>query len=276
MENPARPNRTFTDQPLNHSKLASFLGDPAFPKIAFDSTRGGKILLCQDLYKQYSRLQFSKQQNRPDAIAGLEKRLIETLNVRGGFGVFDDPKHPGLLRRSLLWHRAVEECDSLEAINFTSRICPPTWSWMMYKGAIEYLGELPFDEIEWERHDVLSPWENAEAKWHSSDDTSSSLGLSVHDRNFTWGMPVSTEEAMMVLDIPPRTGGPDPSIKCVVLGRLRGPPRQARDTRHFVLFVAESKRRPARKTRVLTRLGAGYLPGSWIKLDEPGPLAELQ
>lgn len=249
------------------------MGDPAFPKIAFESTRGGKILLCQDLYRQYSRLRFSKQQDRPDAIAGLEKRLIETLNVHGGFGIFDDPKHPGLLRRSLLWHRAVDECASLEAISFAPRTCPPTWSWMMYKGGIEYC-ELPFDKVEWD-DDVLSPWESAQAKWHSSDDTSSSLGLSVNARNFTWGITVSREEAMMVLDIPPQTDGPDPLMKCVVLGRLRGPPRKAHDTKHFVLFATDSKRRTAGRRRVLTRLGAGYLPGSWIKLDEPGSLAEL-
>lgn len=267
--------RSLTDQLLSHSKLASFLGDPAFPKIAFESTRGGKILLCQDLYKQYSRLNFSKQQDRPDAIAGLEKRLIETLNVRGGFGIFDDPKHPGLLRRSLLWHRAVDECDTLEAINFASRICPPTWSWMMYKGGIDYLGELPFNEVEWDQDGVLSPWESAQAKWHSSDDTSSSLGLSVHARNFTWGMPVATEKAMMVLDIPPQTEGPDPSMKCVVLGRLKRLTRNSDSAKHFVLFVTETKRRKARRGRVLTRLGAGYLPGSWIKLDEPVSLAEL-
>jgi hypothetical protein len=49
---------------------------------------------------QYSRLLFSRIEDRPIAIAGLEKRLIGAFGTQGGFGVFAAPD--GLLQRSLL------------------------------------------------------------------------------------------------------------------------------------------------------------------------------
>ncbi|KAJ9148868.1 hypothetical protein NKR23_g4690 [Pleurostoma richardsiae] len=121
------------------NKLASFLGDPNFPQvIALSSSRGEKIRLYEDLYKQYSRLEFSWLADRAVAIAGLEKRLIRDFN-NGGYGVFDDGR--GLLHRSLLWRRGVDQ-PSLSRIVFPlGRRSAPTWSWMGYNGGIDYFSD---------------------------------------------------------------------------------------------------------------------------------------
>ncbi|KKY39056.1 putative tol-like protein [Diaporthe ampelina] len=75
-----------------NNKLASFLGDPNFPsKLSNDATtRGEKIRVYENIYRQYTRLQFTHISDRPIAIAGLEKRLIRDLRAEGGYGVFDD------------------------------------------------------------------------------------------------------------------------------------------------------------------------------------------
>ncbi|KAF3766598.1 HET-domain-containing protein, partial [Cryphonectria parasitica EP155] len=133
--------------------LASFLGDPNFPKVAIESSRGGKILFHQSLCKQYSRLAFTRQTDRPVAISGLEKRLVQSFGVSGGYGVLNDTKNPGMLRRSMLWHRA-SDCTTLRRISF-ARSAPPTWSCMSYEGPIDY-PDLPFAQVEWEQCDIQS------------------------------------------------------------------------------------------------------------------------
>jgi len=118
-----------------NSELASFLSDPNFPekitsKITF---KGERIIFFQDLYKQYSRLAFTRWEDRPIAIAGLQNRLIYDLKTQGGFGIFDDGQ--SLLRRSLLWQRGKDE-HVLRNITFPPErnISIPTWSWMAYEG----------------------------------------------------------------------------------------------------------------------------------------------
>lgn len=133
------------------NKQAAFLGDPNFPRLAEMETKGGKILLSQKLYEQYSRLAFTYEQDRPIAIAGIEERLCRAFDSRGGYGVFEK-----YLGRSILWQRADEE-PTLGKIDFSKeRGQIPSWSWMAYMGAVNLL-ELPFGKIEW-TSDYQSPW----------------------------------------------------------------------------------------------------------------------
>jgi hypothetical protein len=81
------------------SNLADFLGDPKFPEKAMRKRRGWKIAYFQDLYKQYSRLQFTRIEDRAIAILGLENRLRVAYGVHGGFGIFDDGPDGGLFHR---------------------------------------------------------------------------------------------------------------------------------------------------------------------------------
>ncbi|ROW10439.1 hypothetical protein VMCG_01821 [Cytospora schulzeri] len=253
-----------------HNTLESFLGDPAFPKIAMESSHGGKIRLYQDLYMQYSRLAFTHQQDRPVAIAGLEKRLIHNFGVRGGFGIFDGDD-PGQLRRSLLWHRA-SDVATLEPIDFMSdrglasgTKAPPTWSWMAYKGGIEYL-DLPFGQVEWEEGDVLPV-----GTWNSKEGSASDLGLSVVARSFNAN--VATAAGEFIYDVPGQTSGLSAALKCIVLGRLQS--RQSSTRTHFVLLVTTGSSPVARGGKVYHRVGVGSVPGSWIQLDGPAKIGRM-
>ncbi|KAI0188937.1 hypothetical protein EV127DRAFT_409181 [Xylaria flabelliformis] len=157
------------------NEQAAFLGDPNFPLRAMESTKGTKTLFYQLLYKQYSRLKFSQITDRRLGIAGLEQRLIKDFKVDGGFGVFQAPpgraKDQGYFGRSLLWKRGE---DMLTMIDYSKARPPasvPSWSWMAYKGGIDYMEDplLPFNEVVWETKEIKSPWNvtHSSQSWHT-------------------------------------------------------------------------------------------------------------
>jgi hypothetical protein len=259
--------------PTTISTLASFIGDPNFPEVAIKSSRGGKIRLYQDLYIQYSRLKFTRISDRPIAIAGLEKRLIHDFNTYGGFGVFDDGR--GLLRRSLLWHRGSDE-STLERIVFPAdrQMIIPTWSWMAYKGGIDYL-ELPFDGVDWEEEEIRSPWTpGSRGVWHTGDQAGI-VELSAVAREFDF-TGTTGPESKIIYDNPARSSGPNQPVKCVVVGRLKGAGQNERNKMHYVLLVTTNPSQVTRGGQVCERVGVGHVLGRWIKLDQPGTLVKIQ
>lgn len=248
------------------------------------STHGGKIRLFQDLYSKYSRLELSHDTDRPVAIAGIEKHLIFSFNVRGGFGVLDDGRR-GLLWRSLLWQRARDTRSGLKRIEFQSLkgaaaaiIPPPSWSWMAYTGAIDYL-DLPFNEIDWEEHDICSRWSRgAGVSWtYSGDYLTCPLELTVHGRSSDFQAARTSDNASIVFDDPDRTDELEPSIKCVVLGMLKGQAKESRETRiHYVLLVTPTPSRDGGSSLIYTRVGVGYLPGALIDFRKQVVYGELR
>ena len=260
----------------SRSTLASFLGDPVFPEVAIQSSRGAKILLYQDLYTQYSRRAFTHIEDRPIAIAGLEKRLIHSFNTWGGFGVFDDGRL-GLLRRCLLWCRGADET-SLERIQFDGthgirQMAVPTWSWMGYKGGIDYL-DLPFNGVEWDEKALRSPWTLGVGMWHT-DSQPGFVELSALVRDFD----VQAAAGLgfkIIYDVPAKRDGPRPGLKCVILGRLQSPNLAVADRTHYVLWVALSATQASGLEQIYERVGVGYMPGSAIRLDQPGEAVKIR
>lgn len=243
------------------SNMAAFLGDPNFPAktAGTRSSRGEKIRLYQDLYMQYSRLAFSRIEDRPIAIAGLEKRLIREFGTNGGFGVFDDGK--GLLQRGLLWRRGEK---NLERIDFPSDwfMPVPSWSWMAYKGGIDYV-DPPFGEIEWEHQEIRSPWSARESKTlHSTASVPLKQTLTVVARDFALGKPEDKSSAIFY-DIAGQTDGQN--TKCVVVGRHKSGVL-ASDKLHYVLLIRTKRS----KTHEYERVGVGYMPGRMIALSGQG------
>lgn len=241
-----------------------------------EANHGGKIRLFQGLYRRYSRLGFSHYQDRPVAIAGLEKRLISSLLLRGGFGMLDDTGS-GLLRRSLLWSRAEDE-ENLDTITFSGTDGkppktdpPPTWSWMAYKGAIEYL-DPPFAQVEWETKDIISPWATNElGTWSYSRDISvEPRTLKVIARNFDAAAAATDDTANIIIDTPSSIPFPGSGLKCVILGRLRSESGEAPDgRRHFVMLVKPTGSE-AKGPHTYLRAGVGFMPGGFIDLDGTG------
>ncbi|KAK8062587.1 serine/threonine protein kinase [Apiospora hydei] len=279
------------------SNLSAFLGDPRFPQKAVEGRRGMKIAYFQDLYKQYSRLEFTRMEDRAVAILGLENRLRKAYRTDGGFGIFDDGADGGLFHRSLLWRRGIEqEKPDMRSIIFplerrrgTAEV--PKWSWMAYEGPIDYLLEPPFDEeMEWETRDIRPPWSRHQHQTSqrqqpgsllSAERRSATAPLDHHGKASVPTLAVVARdfnvvgfrggEVQVLYDADRSASDGGGKAQCVVVARTKsGESRQAK--RHYVLIVvAELKSSPAGLGTGLKyhRVGVGYMLGKFIAWDKP-------
>ncbi|KAI1421302.1 heterokaryon incompatibility protein-domain-containing protein [Xylaria sp. FL1777] len=252
---------------------AALLGDPKFPKVATDSSKGGRIRLYEHLYKQYSSLQFTRIHDRPLAIAGLEQRLIRAFDTQGGYGVFT--RYFG---RGLLWQRDVASAPAgMKPIKFpkSQKYQVPSWSWMAYEGAITFM-DLPFGEISWEDKEIHSPWStrtpfltsssrsinSSNTTWYTTS-TKERIDLTVIARDFSASL-----DTHIIYD-----SGEAPKnrvVKCVIVGRRKTKVRIDDEQIHYVLVVAQKG-----GAGIYERIGVGSLPGSSITLEGAGLLAQV-
>ncbi|KAB5566321.1 hypothetical protein GE09DRAFT_1272843, partial [Coniochaeta sp. 2T2.1] len=245
--------------------LSAFLGDPNFPQIIQKAAQGEKILRYQDLYKRYSRLGLSNDFDRPMAIDGLQRRILDALRTQGGFGVFDEgDRKKGLLRRSLLWYRA-DESEGLKRISFPSKraiSAVPSWSWMAYMGAIEYISP-PFNGVAWEK--LVSPWSGG-VDGARTEGAEGGIAIVGEARSYDpfKGLDPTVEEqerGFLVFDEPGHSE--QRTTLCVVLGTEKAVPRQeARCYLILVRLVVAAKDRQG--ASIYERVGAGWLPGRCI------------
>ncbi|KAF2176066.1 hypothetical protein K469DRAFT_700459 [Zopfia rhizophila CBS 207.26] len=256
-----------------HNNMADFLGDPQFPNKAMRTTsRALKILYFQDLYHQYSRLNFSRIEDRPIAITGLEKRLQRAFGTQGGYGIFDDGLDGGLFHRSLLWQRGEDEATLMPIFFPLERnIKVPTWSWMAYKGGIEY-GDPPFQTADWETDDIRPPWSRGATEHLDSahDDTEMALPATVRDFTVAGR---KADEVRLVYDTE-RTASDGRRPQCVIVARSKEG-KTDRDKRHYVLIVISNGASTARGDRIYKRVGVGFMLGKYISLDKPGIAARI-
>ncbi|KAG4432452.1 hypothetical protein IFR05_012067 [Cadophora sp. M221] len=249
------------------NQLVSFLGDPNFPSkiVSEKSDRGERIRLYEDFYRQYSRLEFTRWSDRPIAIAGLQKRVLRDLDVRGGFGVFDDNR--SFLQRSLLWKKDKDD-SVLERIKLESGapIAVPSWSWMGYKNPIEYL-DLPLGGVDWTPDEIVSPWATMRVTSKPVEENTVAP-LKATARTFTFGK--STDVGFDIsYDAAKPTAVEEKSLRCVVLGRDRTRfPRD--DTTHYVLVLKPVTSATGDKESIYERAGAGSMSGRFIdwRVDE--------
>ncbi|KAJ4290397.1 hypothetical protein N0V90_010613 [Kalmusia sp. IMI 367209] len=272
-----------------HNNMADFLGDPNFPVKAMTESRGLKISYFKDLYQTYSRLDFTREYDRPFAIAGIEKRLQAAYNTKGGYGIFDDGPDGGLFHRSLLWKRGEKAKDAdndatekktdnkvvMQLIDFPAErnIRVPSWSWMAYTGGIDYT-DPPFQTAEWVKDEISPPWTRGE-DWAWSTESAPQthdIALSVLVRNFSVARK-SKDEVELTYDIE-RTASDGQRTQCVIVARSRVE-KLAADKTHYVLLVAPEKTLTKRGDKVYRRVGAGFMPGKYIALDEPGIPAKI-
>lgn len=226
---------------------------------------------------QYSRLGFTRDYDRPLAIAGLEKRLIQAFGTYGGFGIFDDGL--GLLRRSLLWHRNSTGA-TLERIGFPKdwKMRVPSWSWMAYNGGIRYL-DLPFQEVDWFEEDLRSPWRTSgsDATWHTGDqDVNAELYAVAKDIDLDRIDGTSKKEDARIIydtpDVAKWSNAAKSHLKCVIMGRRRNLAQTERERIHYFLLVQEALPRGSSRLdrQIWQRVGVGYALGTRISLDNGG------
>ncbi|KAI0908761.1 hypothetical protein F4823DRAFT_639853 [Ustulina deusta] len=252
------------DLEIQHSRKASFLGDPNFPRSVDQFAKGLRIEIFQDLYERYSRLALSYPSDRPIAIRGLESRLINTFGTSGGVGIFDIYLH-----RSLLWQRAG---DTLKSITSFRDAPVPSWSWMAYDGPVRYL-TVPFGEVTWSEN-IISPFSkdssrNAVVSGAFRGDkviATSPLELEAP----VWNL-LDAESGQRIMDDPGRAF--DQPIQCVVLGKSKMPPVDESQV-HWVLLV--HPRKVADNVALYERAGVGVLRKRHIAFDGPQERRRIQ
>jgi hypothetical protein len=272
-----RPVRVFYSK-LTHirSNMADFLGDPKFPAKSMRANRAEKIAYFQGLYKQYSRLNFTRYDDRPFAIAGLEKRLQNAFGTRGGYGIFDDGDKPngGLFHRSLLWQRGEEPGDAecLTPIDFPPErnIKVPSWSWMAYKGGIDFM-DPKFQSADWETEELHPPWtyKHNHNVAVPAPPPEQEVAITATVRNFDVAGR-QAHEVKFSYDTERRTASNGQRAQCVIVAKGRES-RSDRDRKYFVLLVTPV---PGREG-VYERVGVGVMLGKFIRLDGEGVAAKM-
>lgn len=245
------------------SPAASFLGDPNFPQgIMNGADRGQKILHFQKLYQDYSRLGLTLPADRPVAVAGLQERILNALNARGGFGVFDEEKPEnhgrGLLRRSLLWCRG-SDIATLRPIEFPPEhaiLKPPSWSWMAHNGGIDYVSP-EFGRVDWGA--INSPW-------FPEVEDKISLIMEASDYHVEG---CQDGQCKIVLDEPDKHSQ-TAAGKCVIMGTERPGEGSALSSdaqrKHFILVIKETVK-DGKGECIYERIGAGYLLGGCLRSE---------
>ncbi|KAI0541834.1 HET-domain-containing protein [Xylaria digitata] len=255
-----------------HNNMSDFLGDPNFPNKAVSVQRGLRIRYFQDLYKQYSRLNFTHIEDRPFAIEGLENRLRTAYETGGAYGIFDDGLGKGLFHRSLLWQRGEDEpAPGLLRIVFPlgRRVAVPTWSWMAYRGGIDYV-DPPFDQTVWEKEDIHPP--------RIKSNTSSLHGNARMELLATvrwFNTPDHQDgELKLVYD----TGENKPSgmrLQCVVVAKSKEG-QTFQEKKCYVLLVSPLDTPVDGGYHIYERVGAGAMLGRFISFNEPSQQVKIR
>jgi len=272
------------------NKLASFLGDPAFPSLALSGNRGEEIRWYQELYAQYSRLGLSHDVDRPIAIRGLESRLITAFEKKypafeGAHGVLADGPTGGLLHRSLLWRRGMKKGDKrvLEHIHFPSgHGGAPTWSWMAFRGGIDFI-QVEGSTVDWLPLELYPlrrmDGEAFTPKLREKGTPLRPTMVIARAREFTSAVHLrggGRDTLTNVTYDAPGTTTAGRVFKCVIVGREKG--EEGKDGKakvHFVLIVTPTPRRggmgASRDLKTYKRVGAGSMLGrSILGLDGEG------
>jgi hypothetical protein len=214
-----------------------------------------RIELFQSLYKRYSNLSLSFDKDRPIAIRGLEKRLIQTLKTTGGYGVFDCYLH-----RCLLWQNSGDPLKRIESFH-DEKI--PSWSWMACTGGIEYLS-IPFGGVLW-TEDIQSPFRVVEKEEAMHDKIRRKpVEIVARARRL-----VDCPAESLILDDTSRDF--EGSMRCVVLGTEKEAVSN-RPMKHYVLIVSAVSKKEA---DLYERVGVGVVEEAQIARDVPAEVIRI-
>lgn len=142
-------------------------------------------------------------------------------------------------------------------IQFSPATEVPSWSWMSNQGGIDYL-DAPFNEVNWEREEVRSPWDQKlfqQSSWHTAD-RSGGTKLTAIAREFD-----NSAEDAIIYDRGSKPGEQD--LKCVVIGRSKSG-ENIYLKMYYLLIIGKSD------DQKWERVGVAKLMGKDIALNRGG------
>lgn len=182
------------------------------------------------------------------------------MQVKGEFGMFDDPKAPGLLRRSLLWHRG-KHIPRLTRIEFLPEQTPaPSWSWMAWAGTKTddftcTPGGINYFHTQFERYD----WKDVRMSW-SQGGFDGEYALSAEASQYDCSR-AEKEKFRFIGDT--RHGSASFKDACVVLGVQVGTLKYV-ERRHYVLLIERTGRMQSNGIKQWERIGSSHLLGEFL------------
>ncbi|OXV05317.1 hypothetical protein Egran_06915, partial [Elaphomyces granulatus] len=229
---------------------SSFLADPNFPQSAFSYYKGMRIRFFQNIYEQYSRLDFTIVTDRSAALAGLEERLARTYETHGSFGILER-----FLHRSLMWQRAGDA--PMTKVRYSKDRNVPSWSWMAVEGPIQYM-DIPFDGVNWSE-DIRSPFKQLVGVIGSQYDIAGDIDAIARDLV----LPLQGADVQVVFDQP---GGTQPRVlKCVVVAKEKVD-RVTDLQKYYVLLVRSI--RASQGSKEYERTGVATVRRRHVSLNE--------
>lgn len=232
-----------------YSPQSHFLGDSNFPHFALQFYKDERTRLLQHFYTTYSALALSRETDRPQAIAGLQRRIARVFKSDVGHGVFW--RWPA---RTLLWCAA--RPGSLSSIDYDDNSAkPPSWSWMAYSGRIAFL-DIDFGGVDWTEYGRGPP----DAPYWA---------LELKARELRVEVSVLRNRAVLDVERPEALGD---SWRCVVLGK-EDVGRDGNEDVHYVLLIRPVTRRsfPLRSDQpeeYYERVGVASLLGTNLGIEE--------
>jgi hypothetical protein len=261
----------FSLQPLllttQCSQKASFLGDSNFPYSIAAYKEGKTLQLYQDLYEKYTTFGLSYPTDRPRAIAGLEKRLMDALECAGGYGIFQSKKldEDSHFHRNLLWHRQRSK-PTLKRLKFELHQGEvPSWSWMAFEGEIRYMN-VPFGDIE-RAGDIVSPFETLTVgKLYPDIYPTRPAELQAP----VYALAVENPDEV-ILDEPHRELARP--LECVIVGKSK---TLTNDQQTYYALIVHALRKEDGELDIYERVGVAYLKMKEIRLDQSGKCVRIR
>ncbi len=186
------------------------------------------------------------------AILSLAEALAEALDTKVHYGIFKR-----FLHRSLLWQPARNT--PLTQIDYKAppSKAPPSWSWMAYRGQIQYL-PIRFGDVEWDDSVRLVKVEANDAVTSPEDD---GYVLEARVRRVVLDGK-DNEVGQLYFDTQP--GNVLPEVRCAIMGREKTGAKDGNRI-YYVVFVTERATQLGRGK--FKRVGIGSIEKRFILFD---------
>jgi hypothetical protein len=186
------------------------------------------------------------------------------MQVEGGFGILEDAKFKGTLRRSLLWHRGSDT----PSLNRIKNVKAPSWSWMAYSGGEDMNGKRYAGGIDYFMPDFAgNEWEDIQSPWSIPKKTGPDNTITANGWEYDIavdGVMSDPEICNIIYDVPAEEG--KQKTRCVVVGIQDGD-EQRRERKHYVVVIRATEEPDGEGSVLYERVGAGFMPGKCMEGD---------
>jgi hypothetical protein len=199
------------------------------------------------LFEEYSKRSLTLAADKCIAISGLEHRIARARGCESRYGIF-----LAYLHRNILWQRPDKK---LERIEYRKQHVP-SWSWMAYKGGLEFI-HIPWYDVDW-----FDKLRFDELKHVLVTDVGVFRNCSLERRDIDCAILDSRKVNIGWLRYDVEEGEDLCTERCVVVGKVRQEVSEDGDKsvgQYYILIV-----RPTSRDDEFTRVGVGLIQTDYV------------